>query len=160
MTIAFQFAFEMHLQENVAVMARQYVRSIISSVQRVALALSPSSLGPTAGLLPPPGTPEAQTLARWICQSYRWDAQSYITRGPFSRLNVSNNLVIFFPMQVLFRCGIAQTWKWWKWIYSQNSLASLRCHHVLHFEGTFFHLYIHICMYVCHFCDVLRVVKY
>lgn len=84
MTIAFQFAFEMHLQENVAVMARQYVRSIISSVQRVALALSPSSLGLSAGLLPPPGTPEAQTLARWICQSYRLDAaQSYVTQQLF-----------------------------------------------------------------------------
>ena len=72
MTIAFQFAFEMHLQENVAAMARQYVRSIISSVQRVALALSPSHLGSHPGLRPPPGTPEAQTLARWICQSYRY----------------------------------------------------------------------------------------
>ncbi|KAL0318381.1 UNVERIFIED_CONTAM: Homeobox-leucine zipper protein ATHB-8 [Sesamum angustifolium] len=40
MTIAFQFAFEIHLQESVTAMARQYVRSIISSVQRVALALS------------------------------------------------------------------------------------------------------------------------
>ncbi|KAL3650795.1 Homeobox-leucine zipper protein ATHB-8 [Castilleja foliolosa] len=71
MTIAFQFAFEMHLQENVAAMARQYVRSIISSVQRVALALSPSRLG-SSSLRPPPGTPEAQTLASWICQSYRF----------------------------------------------------------------------------------------
>ncbi|KAL3632967.1 Homeobox-leucine zipper protein ATHB-15 [Castilleja foliolosa] len=66
MTIAFQFAFESHMQENVANMARQYVRSIISSVQRVALALSPSH-----GLRSQLGTPEAQTLARWICQSYR-----------------------------------------------------------------------------------------
>lgn len=71
MTIAFQFAFEMHLQESVAAMARQYVRSIIASVQRVALALSPSHFGSNVGLRPPPGTPEAQTLARWICQSYR-----------------------------------------------------------------------------------------
>lgn len=71
MTIAFQFAFEIHLQESIAAMARQYVRSIISSVQRVALALSPSRLSPHAGLRPPPGTPEAHTLARWICQSYR-----------------------------------------------------------------------------------------
>ncbi|KAK9102329.1 hypothetical protein Sjap_019583 [Stephania japonica] len=53
MTIAFQFAFENHLQDNVASMARQYVRSIISSVQRVALALSPSLLGSHAGLRPP-----------------------------------------------------------------------------------------------------------
>ncbi|KAL8522099.1 hypothetical protein ACS0TY_012302 [Phlomoides rotata] len=73
MTIAFQFAFEMHLQDSVAAMARQYVRSIIASVQRVALALSPSHLGLNAApLRPPPGTPEAQTLARWICQSYRF----------------------------------------------------------------------------------------
>ncbi|XAR70843.1 hypothetical protein NMG60_11027874 [Bertholletia excelsa] len=71
MTIAFQFAFEVHLQENVAAMARQYVRSVIASVQRVALALSPSRFGPHAGLRPPPGTPEAHTLARWICLSYR-----------------------------------------------------------------------------------------
>ncbi|KAG9449145.1 hypothetical protein H6P81_009110 [Aristolochia fimbriata] len=71
MTIAFQFAFESHLQDNVASMARQYVRSIISSVQRVALALSPSHLGSHCGLRPPPGTPEALTLARWICNSYR-----------------------------------------------------------------------------------------
>lgn len=76
MTIAFQFAFEIHLQESIAAMARQYVRSIISSVQRVALALSPSQLSPHAGLRPPPGTPEAHTLARWICQSYRCAARN------------------------------------------------------------------------------------
>ncbi|XP_030530590.2 homeobox-leucine zipper protein ATHB-8 isoform X1 [Rhodamnia argentea] len=71
MTIAFQFAFELHLQENVASMARQYLRSIIASVQRVALALSPTNLGCHASLRPPPGSPEAHTLARWISQSYR-----------------------------------------------------------------------------------------
>ncbi|KAI3729816.1 hypothetical protein L6452_18486 [Arctium lappa] len=66
MTIAFQFAFEIHLQENIAAIARQYVRSIISSVQRVSLALSPSPFGPR-GLQ---ATPEAHTLTRWISQSY------------------------------------------------------------------------------------------
>ena len=71
MTIAFEFAFESHMQDHVASMARQYVRSIISSVQRVALALSPSHLSSHAGLRSPLGTPEAQTLARWICNSYR-----------------------------------------------------------------------------------------
>ncbi|KAL8138537.1 hypothetical protein V2J09_004538 [Rumex salicifolius] len=71
MTIAFQFVFESHLQENVASMARQYVRSIIASVQRVALALSPSNLGSQPGLCSSLATPEANTLARWICQSYR-----------------------------------------------------------------------------------------
>lgn len=72
MTLAFQFAFESHMQENVASIARQYVRSIISSVQRVALALSPSHLGPHAGLRSSLANPEAHTLARWICQSYRY----------------------------------------------------------------------------------------
>ncbi|KAA3459555.1 homeobox-leucine zipper protein ATHB-8-like [Gossypium australe] len=71
MTIAFQFVYEIHLQENIAAMARQYVRSIIASVQRVALALSPSNFGSHAGFQSPLGCPEAQTLARWICQSYR-----------------------------------------------------------------------------------------
>ncbi|GAA0149939.1 homeodomain transcription factor [Lithospermum erythrorhizon] len=71
MTIAFQFAFNLHLQESIAAMARQYVRGIISSVQRVALALSPSHLGIPGALRPPPGTPEAETLTNWICQSYR-----------------------------------------------------------------------------------------
>ncbi|KAK9690210.1 hypothetical protein RND81_09G112100 [Saponaria officinalis] len=70
MTIAFQFAFESHLQDNVASMARQYIRSIISSVQRVALALSPQ-MGSQSGLRLSVGNPEAHTLARWICQSYR-----------------------------------------------------------------------------------------
>ena len=79
MTIAFEFAFESHMQEHVASMARQYVRSIISSVQRVALALSPSHLNPHSGLRSPLGTPEAQTLARWICNSYR-----YVTYTVFS----------------------------------------------------------------------------
>ncbi|KAI4334394.1 hypothetical protein L6164_019092 [Bauhinia variegata] len=44
LTIAFQFPFDTSLQDNVAIMARQYVRSVISSVQRVAMAISPSEL--------------------------------------------------------------------------------------------------------------------
>ncbi|GMH11850.1 hypothetical protein Nepgr_013691 [Nepenthes gracilis] len=72
MTLAFQFAFEAHLQENIASMARQYIRSIISAVQKVALALSPSRFSArNSSQLLSPGTLEAQTLARWICQSYR-----------------------------------------------------------------------------------------
>uniref|UniRef100_A0A453ED89 MEKHLA domain-containing protein n=1 Tax=Aegilops tauschii subsp. strangulata TaxID=200361 RepID=A0A453ED89_AEGTS len=73
MTIAFQFAFESHLQDSVAAMARQYMRSIISSVQRIALALSSSHLVPHgSSRLLPPVTPEAATLSRWIVQSYRF----------------------------------------------------------------------------------------
>ncbi|XP_022716449.1 homeobox-leucine zipper protein ATHB-14-like [Durio zibethinus] len=71
LTIAFQFTFENHLRDNVAAMARQYVRSVVGSVQRVAMAISPSRLSSDMGLKPLPGSPEALTLARWICRSYR-----------------------------------------------------------------------------------------
>ena len=70
LTIAFQFPFDSSLQDNVAVMARQYVRSVISSVQRVAMAISPG-MNPSVGAKLSPGSPEALTLAHWICQSYR-----------------------------------------------------------------------------------------
>uniref|UniRef100_A0A0E0M8V0 Homeobox domain-containing protein n=1 Tax=Oryza punctata TaxID=4537 RepID=A0A0E0M8V0_ORYPU len=71
LTIAFQFPYEMHLQDSVATMARQYVRSIVSSVQRVSMAISPSRSGLNAGQKIISGFPEATTLARWICQSYQ-----------------------------------------------------------------------------------------
>ncbi|VVB17433.1 unnamed protein product [Arabis nemorensis] len=70
LTIAFQFPFENNLQENVAGMACQYVRSVISSVQRVAMAISPSGISPSLGSKFSPGSPEAVTLAQWISQSY------------------------------------------------------------------------------------------
>ncbi|KAL5977126.1 Homeobox-leucine zipper protein hox32 [Asimina triloba] len=72
LTIAFQFTFESHLRDSVAAMARQYVRSVVGSVQRVAMAITPSRLGSQIGPKHPPGTPEALTLARWICRSYRF----------------------------------------------------------------------------------------
>ncbi|XP_073155662.1 homeobox-leucine zipper protein REVOLUTA-like isoform X2 [Henckelia pumila] len=72
LTIAFQFPFESNLQVNVANMARQYVRSVISSVQRVAMAISPSGLSPTVKPKLSSSSPEALTLACWICQSYRY----------------------------------------------------------------------------------------
>ena len=73
LTIAFQFTFENHLRDNVAAMARQYVRSVVGSVQRVAMAIAPSHLSSDMGPKALPGSPEALTLARWICQSYRYD---------------------------------------------------------------------------------------
>ncbi|KAK4421042.1 Homeobox-leucine zipper protein ATHB-14 [Sesamum alatum] len=71
LTIAFQFTFENHYQDSVATMARQYVRSIVASVQRVAMAIAPSRLSSHMVPKPLPGSPEAVTLARWICRSYR-----------------------------------------------------------------------------------------
>ena len=71
LTIAFQFTFENHLRDNVATMARQYVRSVVGSVQRVAMAIAPSRFNSLLGPKALPGSPEALTLVRWICRSYR-----------------------------------------------------------------------------------------
>nr|BAQ19376.1 phabulosa [Sarracenia purpurea] len=71
LTIAFQFSFENHFRDNVAAMARQYVRSVVGSVQRVAMAIAPSQINPHLGPKPLPVSPEALTLAQWICRSYR-----------------------------------------------------------------------------------------
>ncbi|XP_057781805.1 homeobox-leucine zipper protein REVOLUTA-like [Salvia miltiorrhiza] len=81
LTIAFQFPFESNLHDNVATMARQYVRSVISSVQRVATAISPSGLSPTAGPKVSPASPEALTLAHWICQSYSYHVGTELLRS-------------------------------------------------------------------------------
>ncbi|KAF7154554.1 hypothetical protein RHSIM_Rhsim01G0216100 [Rhododendron simsii] len=81
LTIAFQFPFETSLQDSIAAMARQYVRSVISSVQRVAMAISPSGLSPTVGPKLSPGSPEALTLAHWICQSYSYHLGTELTRA-------------------------------------------------------------------------------
>ncbi|GJX53732.1 homeobox-leucine zipper protein ATHB-15-like protein [Tanacetum coccineum] len=69
MTIAFEFVCESHMQETVAAIARQYVRNIIASVQRVASALSPN-MHLNGALHAPLGTPEAHVLASWISRSY------------------------------------------------------------------------------------------
>ncbi|KAL2453375.1 Homeobox-leucine zipper protein ATHB-14 [Abeliophyllum distichum] len=73
LTIAFQFAFENHYRDSVAAMDRHYVRSIVGSVQRVAMAIAPSRLSSHMVPKPLPGSPEAVTLAQWICRSYRYD---------------------------------------------------------------------------------------
>ncbi|KAK7399705.1 hypothetical protein VNO78_10894 [Psophocarpus tetragonolobus] len=79
-TIAFQFTFENHLRDNVAVMARQYVRNVVRSVQRVAMAISPARLSTQLGPKSLPSPPEALTLARWICRSYRLHTGTDLSR--------------------------------------------------------------------------------
>ncbi|KAJ6937631.1 hypothetical protein NC652_012061 [Populus alba x Populus x berolinensis] len=81
LTIAFQFPFESNLQDNVATMACQYVRSVISSVQRVAMAISPSGLSPVLGPKLSAGSPEALTLAHWICQSHSYHLGAELLRS-------------------------------------------------------------------------------
>ncbi|XP_022874815.1 homeobox-leucine zipper protein REVOLUTA-like isoform X2 [Olea europaea var. sylvestris] len=80
LTLAFQFPFERNLQESVATFACQYVRSVISSVQRVSMAISPSSLSPAIGQKPSIRSPEAVTLAHWICQSYSYHVGAELLR--------------------------------------------------------------------------------
>ncbi|XP_074566730.1 homeobox-leucine zipper protein HOX32-like [Curcuma longa] len=72
LTIAFQFTYENHLRDNVAEMARQYVRSVVASVQRVAMAIAPSHLSSNVGVKHSLGSPEARTLSEWIFRSYRF----------------------------------------------------------------------------------------
>lgn len=83
LTIAFQFTFENHLRDSVAAMARQYVRGVVGSVQRVAMAIAPSRLGSHVGPKLVPGSPEALTLARWICRSYRFHSDPYLNSKRF-----------------------------------------------------------------------------
>ncbi|XP_057979607.1 homeobox-leucine zipper protein REVOLUTA-like [Malania oleifera] len=71
LTIAFQFPFESHAQENVLTMAQQYIRNVVSSVHRIATAIVPPGLSPHAAPKLTPCSPETLTLAYWICHSYR-----------------------------------------------------------------------------------------
>ncbi|KAL4337479.1 hypothetical protein AHAS_Ahas12G0114300 [Arachis hypogaea] len=48
------------------------IRSVIFSVQRVAMAISPSGINPAVGSKLSPDSPEALTLANWICCSYSY----------------------------------------------------------------------------------------
>ncbi len=70
LTIAFQFAYEAHNRDSCAVMAREYVRTVVASVQRIAMALTPSHLAPHTDPRHLPVTPNS-LLARRIVDSYR-----------------------------------------------------------------------------------------
>ncbi|KAI3461429.1 hypothetical protein Pfo_018092 [Paulownia fortunei] len=107
LTIAFQFPFESNLQDNVATMARQYVRSVISSVQRVAMAISPSGLSPTLGPKLSPGSPEALTLAHWICQSYSYHVGTELLR-PDSMSSESVLKTLWHHQDAILCCSLKQ----------------------------------------------------
>ncbi|XP_024390752.1 homeobox-leucine zipper protein HOX32 isoform X2 [Physcomitrium patens] len=70
LTIAFQFAYEVHTRETVAAMARQYVRNVVASVQQVAMALAPSRGAPPPRQVP--SNPDALSLVRHVLSSYRF----------------------------------------------------------------------------------------
>jgi hypothetical protein len=104
LTIAFQFTFENHLRDNVASMARQYVRSVVASVQRVAMAIAPSRPGTQLGPKSLPGSPEAHALARWISRSYRFVYKSLILL--ISSLNSQMCLVLFYMLLSFSGCTL------------------------------------------------------
>lgn len=81
LTIAFQFTYEAHTRDSCAAMARQYIRTVVASVQRVAMALAPSHIPPHLGNRLPPGSPDALVLARRILQSYRSFSSSFSCYG-------------------------------------------------------------------------------
>uniref|UniRef100_A0A1D1YM82 Homeobox-leucine zipper protein HOX10 n=2 Tax=Anthurium amnicola TaxID=1678845 RepID=A0A1D1YM82_9ARAE len=70
LTIAFQFPYEVQLQDSTAMMARQHMHGIISAVQRISAEVSNPCLGLHVEKRLIPGISEAAALANWICQSY------------------------------------------------------------------------------------------
>ncbi|XP_051113371.1 homeobox-leucine zipper protein REVOLUTA-like [Andrographis paniculata] len=106
LTIAFQFPFESTLQDNVAMMARQYVRSVISSVQRVAMAISPSGSSPAVGSRLSPASPEALTLAHWICQSYRYHSGAELLRDDCLGGNVGVLKTLWHHPDAILCCSL------------------------------------------------------
>nr|AGM34022.1 class III homeodomain leucine zipper protein 32 [Larix kaempferi] len=105
LTIAFQFTFENHIRENVASMARQYLRGVVASVQRVSMALAPSRMGSHLGPRLPPGTPEALTLARWVCQSYRFHLGVELLRSN-SEVNESVLKTLWHHSDAIMCCSL------------------------------------------------------
>jgi hypothetical protein len=102
LTIAFQFPYEMHLQDSIAIMARQYVRSILSSVQRMSMTISPSQSGLNTGHKIISGFPEAATLVQWICQSYQYvhlsfsfHFQAFYCQGSCAELLESMSYILY-----------------------------------------------------------------
>lgn len=78
--VAFQFPFQAHLLEDVAAMAREYVRHVISSVKNISLGTMPqgsnpemnsTEANPATGFNITSESTFAVNLANLVCQSYR-----------------------------------------------------------------------------------------
>lgn len=69
-TIAFQFRYDTHNCDSVSISARKYMRTVIASVQRVAMAIAPR-VGSMLGLGNISDTTEMLTLIKQIVSSYR-----------------------------------------------------------------------------------------
>lgn len=102
LTIAFQFPCEIHGFESVASMARKYVRTVVASVLRVAMALS-SNLGPPAEPKQSPGTPELLILVRRILQSYQAHFGVELLKGHSGSIEAMFKLLWHHP-DAIFCC--------------------------------------------------------
>ncbi|KAH9301726.1 hypothetical protein KI387_013309, partial [Taxus chinensis] len=69
-TIAFQFGYDTNNCDSVSIAAHKYMRTVIASVQRVAMAIAPR-VGSTLGLRSLSGTTEVLTLVKQIVSSFR-----------------------------------------------------------------------------------------
>lgn len=138
LTIAFQFTFENHTRDNVAAMARQYVRSVVGSVQRVAMAIAPSRLSTQLGPKPLPQSPEALTLAQWICRSYRFDFHTMFKTNKLyfylSKNKILNTCISYFVSSLFqdtyWRRDFSSGFPVW-WCGFKATLAPFGCNHVL-----------------------------
>ncbi|MCO5564227.1 hypothetical protein L7F22_017885 [Adiantum nelumboides] len=104
LTIAFQFPCEIHGFESVASMARKYVRTVVASVLRVAMALA-SNLGPSAELKLTPGTPELLILVRWMLQSYESHFGVELLKGHLGSIDTLFKLLWHHP-DAIFCCAV------------------------------------------------------
>ncbi|CAM6049110.1 unnamed protein product [Sphagnum compactum] len=106
LTIAFQFAYEAHNRDSCAVMAREYVRTVVASVQQIAMALTPSHLAPHTDPRHLPGTPNS-LLARRIVDSYRVNLGMDLTRTT----DTGNNDALFKDFWQHNDAIVCCTWK-------------------------------------------------
>ncbi|CAM8963477.1 unnamed protein product [Rhodiola kirilowii] len=71
LAIAFQFPFESNSLDSITTMSRQYVRSVITSIQKFAMVIAPPpEICPTVRLKYSLDTPQWLILAQWVCRSF------------------------------------------------------------------------------------------
>nr|AWD38912.1 class III homeodomain-leucine zipper protein [Ceratopteris pteridoides] len=100
LTIAFQFPCEIQTFECVATLARKYVRTVVASVLRVAMALA-SNLSPPADLKQTPGTPELLILVQRMLQSYESHFGIELLKGHSESIDTLFKLLWHLPDAIL-----------------------------------------------------------
>lgn len=106
-TVAFQFPFEDHdLQEDIAAMAREYIRHVMSCVKNLsqeAMILAPNPemisivANPAMGFNSTSASTFAFNLAILMCQSYRQVKEPFIF-SVFCKIKVMINELLFYTI--------------------------------------------------------------